>query len=116
MEAERLEAERQAKLEKQWDDADRAQFGRDVAAVAATEPGRRLLAWIVAGPCRFYSETPAGDPEFCGRRAAGLELMRRVDDAAPGALLKAQCERYEVLKARRKTLRQIGKNNEEGTP
>ena len=42
--------------------------------------------------------------------------MRRVDDAAPGALLKAQCERYEVLKARRKTLRQIGKNNEEGTP
>ena len=45
MEAERLEAERQAKLEKQWDDADRAQFGRDVASVAATEPGRRLLAW-----------------------------------------------------------------------
>lgn len=72
----RLDAERAA------EDAPALQAREDLVAVLGTPQGCRFIAGLIAG-CGVIA--PSFDARAEGRRSVGLDLLRRIREAAPGS-------------------------------
>ncbi|SBW12686.1 putative phage protein p19 [uncultured Alphaproteobacteria bacterium] len=72
----RLDAERAA------EDAPALQAREDLIAVLGTPQGGRFIAGLIAS-CGVLG--PSFDARAEGRRAVGLDLLRRIREAAPGS-------------------------------